>query len=266
MNWTMYWKTTKGKVKSKEVPTNDPMQLPDGVTDFEFVEHRTLQIPGKEPFVTKHTDERALKRLQFYAKHHKLSKFGCDLSKVRKMTPRQKLWMHHIIAEIENPPEYDVKLLQILIHLLYARIAGEITNPVLRVNMDGQVFKIKLYLNGQFRFGAMIVSRGKFLGRIHRNGDLDCKDSAVVDVLKKVNEDPLEHARQYGSRLGSCCFCGRVLTHSVSIELGYGPICADNWGMYHDYSDKELKNAVHVRREAADVDAVMAQIKEVLTR
>lgn len=32
---------------------------------------------------------------------------------------------------------------------------------------------------------------------------------------------------------GHCSFCQRELTDAGSLEVGYGPICADRWGLPH---------------------------------
>jgi len=36
-----------------------------------------------------------------------------------------------------------------------------------------------------------------------------------------------------GHKHGNCCFCCRDLTNAVSVHLGYGPICAEKYGLPH---------------------------------
>ena len=57
--------------------------------------------------------------------------------------------------------------------------------------------------------------------------------------LKAFAADPETVAAQYGSLTGNCCFCGRKLTDDRSTNVGYGPVCADkfglNWGKVNEF-------------------------------
>ena len=82
--------------------------------------------------------------------------------------------------------------------------------------------------------------RDMWYGRIVKGDDFekgrDCTD-AVVEFLKKFSADPVGEAAAYGKTTGNCCFCHKELTHQSSIEWGYGPICAEKWGLPHEYKD-----------------------------
>lgn len=53
----------------------------------------------------------------------------------------------------------------------------------------------------------------------------------LQQLIKKIAEKPEEHFKNNGQLHGNCCFCGITLTDPRSVEVGYGPICADNWGL-----------------------------------
>lgn len=53
----------------------------------------------------------------------------------------------------------------------------------------------------------------------------------VTDLLRKLVDDPVGYAAEYGRTVGSCCFCGLTLTTRRSKDAGYGPVCADKWGL-----------------------------------
>lgn len=55
--------------------------------------------------------------------------------------------------------------------------------------------------------------------------------STVEPHLKAFAENPEAVAAQYGSLTGDCCFCGRKLTDDRSTHVGYGPVCADKFGL-----------------------------------
>lgn len=48
--------------------------------------------------------------------------------------------------------------------------------------------------------------------------------------------NPLENAVAYGQAYSNCCFCGLELTNKASLQMGYGPICADNYGLPWSYT------------------------------
>ena len=78
---------------------------------------------------------------------------------------------------------------------------------------------------------------GEYLGKIDPQGRLHmayhARDSHgdVFQALTEFAEDPSAKAAAYGKETGICCFCCRELTDDRSVSVGYGPICADNWGL-----------------------------------
>lgn len=73
-------------------------------------------------------------------------------------------------------------------------------------------------------------------GRIDSDGlhrSRACPEAVVVR-LKAWNDDPdslVAEAKAYGHRTGCCCFCSTKLTTPESVTAGYGPICAERWGL-----------------------------------
>lgn len=71
-------------------------------------------------------------------------------------------------------------------------------------------------------------------GRITQDGVFHASrdaDPEVVDLVQEFCEDPVKAAREYGQKSGNCCFCAKTLTDVRSVEVGYGPVCADHWGL-----------------------------------
>lgn len=72
------------------------------------------------------------------------------------------------------------------------------------------------------------------LGEIRQAGlvDLRVPPSPAAGVLLAILEnDPADVARLHGQRTGRCCFCRKPLITNESVTMGYGPVCADNWGL-----------------------------------
>ena len=75
-----------------------------------------------------------------------------------------------------------------------------------------------------------------WFGRIDHNGRFIASQKAanrpdIGAALKCFAENPESAAGAYGRETGACCFCARELTDSRSVTLGYGPICAEKFGL-----------------------------------
>jgi hypothetical protein len=54
---------------------------------------------------------------------------------------------------------------------------------------------------------------------------------AVTAALASLAADPAAACSAYGHLTGACCFCRLPLTDARSVAVGYGPICAGNFGL-----------------------------------
>lgn len=79
------------------------------------------------------------------------------------------------------------------------------------------------------------VFRGPQYGRIVNGEYLRGKDASqeIVDAILAFDADPEATAKAYAKRVGSCSFCARTLVDPRSLAVGYGPICAENYGLPH---------------------------------
>ena len=80
--------------------------------------------------------------------------------------------------------------------------------------------------------------RGKWLGRVTKDGVLTAGPSGVpedvIEAARKVCQDPAAALGEYGRESGRCCMCNHSLSDDAdgkSIEMGYGPVCAKNYGL-----------------------------------
>lgn len=74
-------------------------------------------------------------------------------------------------------------------------------------------------------YGKLDMASKTFLGR-------NCP-TWVEEILDQLNANPQEFCATYGKKTGQCCFCALPLTDEVSVEFGWGPVCADNYGLPH---------------------------------
>lgn len=59
---------------------------------------------------------------------------------------------------------------------------------------------------------------------------------AIHALLVAFASDPQGESRRFARRSGRCCFCGQRLEDrdQISTVLGWGPVCARNWGLPHN--------------------------------
>lgn len=100
----------------------------------------------------------------------------------------------------------------------------------------------------------------RFHGWINATGfhvSRDCgPDTAsdIVTTLRDVELDPVAAAKLYGRQTSSCCMCGRHLDTSESVTAGYGPICADKYGLPWGHVSREAMDAGKVATLAAAME------------
>lgn len=78
------------------------------------------------------------------------------------------------------------------------------------------------------------------LARIDAAGNLFFSDdgrlvSDIHAMLEMFEESPLHFVLTHRGKRNWCCFCKRDLTDPISVAVGYGPICAGNYGLPHDH-------------------------------
>lgn len=82
----------------------------------------------------------------------------------------------------------------------------------------------------------------KFFGRIVRdeearkfrfqwNDRLPFLNQELKDIIQTIVTNPIEMCAVKGQKTVHCCFCQIELTSKASLAVGYGPICAEKWGL-----------------------------------
>ena len=88
--------------------------------------------------------------------------------------------------------------------------------------------------------GSIMVTDGRRFGENQFFGFIDLDgvfhhgkrcNPEVVELVTQFGDDPELVAMQYGRENHVCCFCMRGLTDKRSTDVGYGPVCADRYGL-----------------------------------
>ncbi|HEY2154451.1 MAG TPA: DUF6011 domain-containing protein [Isosphaeraceae bacterium] len=163
-----------------------------------------------------------------------------------RMSARQVDWLVFIAAEevaraTRPEPEVIPGELDRLVDLFHA-VATRLKYPGITLSTeDGRDVSLKLCGSRSRYAGSIAVSNGKkygdpagvFYGYLRPDGRWDerASDAQVTDLLRRLAADPVGVAGEYGRLSGNCCFCRLSLTDERSVAVGYGPICADKWGL-----------------------------------
>lgn len=101
----------------------------------------------------------------------------------------------------------------------------------MQIDVDGVQFTISAAPATGKNPGCLYVKRGEdYLGKIYPNASYQ-GNLNHIEALRKLDENPVDRAIMHGKQTGYCCFCGIALTDPRSVAMGYGPICAGNWGL-----------------------------------
>lgn len=87
----------------------------------------------------------------------------------------------------------------------------------------------------------------------------------IVKALTNFIQNPAETANVYGKVTSNCCFCGLTLTAEESVTAGYGPICAENYGLPWGAIDKEVTEIVEQIDFGPQDEDLLSRLDEPLT-
>lgn len=210
-------------------------------TNIPFFAAREAQIAAQAPALDALADA-------YDALSTKDQSFAESLLKASKRGPlsdKQLYWVKKLAERATSPvaTKERVDLSRVANLFLTAAKAG-LKNPSIRIGG----LKLSPAKATSANYGSIYVKNGsQYLGKISGAGDWtpvrDQGDAPAVAFAKvqKFSCDPVGAAAAEGHATGDCCFCGKELTDAGSIEVGYGPICAENYGLPHNPAGKALK-------------------------
>jgi len=95
---------------------------------------------------------------------------------------------------------------------------------------------LRLSLAGEHskNFGAIYVQYcGDYVGKIMDNVFMPILSAPqdAINILMSIADNPRQSAIEHGKMSNHCSMCNKELTDDHSIEVGYGKVCASNWGL-----------------------------------
>ena len=118
---------------------------------------------------------------------------------------------------------------------LFTRAATHLRYPAMHLrSKNGDKIRIYLATKGYIA----ITLNGEYIGKLPAaDKNIILYDSPLFNHNELINEldtllsNPISESALQGKEYGRCCFCNRELDNEGSIFHGYGPICAENWGL-----------------------------------
>ena len=165
------------------------------------------------------------------------------------LSPKQEEWVNIIITENLEAPTAIKPTVTGLTRVIeiFDAAAEKLKYPKLVVQFaDGSDFKLSRAGSKSKHNGCVQLTDGgpfgsnKYFGRITREGELvlhrdgKVREVELTSIMKSMTTDLGTFAKMYGHKSGNCCFCNTPIgegNDQRSVDAGYGPVCADNYGL-----------------------------------
>ncbi len=210
------------------------------------MQNREFTVKG-ETFTSAHTHLSAMAALKAAVQNKKTkSSFARSLvaqcEQNGRLSEKQWPWVHKLAMDLDNPaPQRQLEDTNYhgIVELLN-RAQGNLKRPKITVKIDGLEFRVSLAGDRASVPGSVNVTdlggfnENTWYGRIHKDGRLEASrhmTQEIPDRLEALNSNPVGFASGYGRMTGACCFCASKLSTPESVTEGYGPKCAENWGL-----------------------------------
>lgn len=112
---------------------------------------------------------------------------------------------------------------------LFNRAAESLRYPAINFTLAGRRIRIYRATKGYIA----IKVDGEYVGKLV-SADAPILLYSAKELLPEIDtvlSSPISESALRGKEYGRCCFCSRELDNEGSIQHGYGPICAEKWGL-----------------------------------
>ena len=167
------------------------------------------------------------------------SSFGRDLAakfnKWGNLSEARRFWLHRVATpEAQAPPvEVDASAIE----AIFATASAKLKFPKFILTRGPVTLKVAKAGPRSKHHGSITVAAPEFgagwFGVI-KDGAFHPSRGATPEVVQLVKDfaaDPAKVAAEHGHASGNCCFCRRELTTTESLAAGFGPVCAENFGL-----------------------------------
>lgn len=163
-----------------------------------------------------------------------------------RLSDKQLAWVDTLTQRVTNPAPAPAPAVQVNVQRIqdmFDRAGKTLKRIKVKLqSVEGQPVAFGRAGPASKYAGQILVTDGgpfganKYFGRIDVNGDFHATRQANADVVALVQEfaaEPEATAGKYGRLTGACSFCNHSLKDARSTQLGYGPVCAQRFGLVH---------------------------------
>ena len=185
---------------------------------------RSIQNPKTgESIETRLSDTEAVELLK-----QRGNDFGRKMAEAYpKVSQCQHFWLMKLASELRPVFSLPDGSYDRLSRLFLMAFDHGLKQPRIRYKTPEGTFRVEL------RGDRIFVHCGhNRLGVVLQDGTFDgiMSDRQML-LFTTLCLDPITAAALWGKKMNRCCFCGLELSDERSVAMGYGPICADNWGL-----------------------------------
>lgn len=165
-----------------------------------------------------------------------------------KQTPYVFKLLQKAIGTVEPAAPMSLEVGRILTMFNKAKQKLKLPKVVFKTNFG----VVRMWIQGKAAKypGSVAITLDKlWMGRVHTDGKFqtgvnfqtfDGREK-FVDLMVAFSKNPEEVASHYGKLHSKCIFCMKGLNDPKSLAMGYGPICADTYGL--DWGSVKLTTA-----------------------
>jgi uncharacterized protein DUF6011 len=176
--------------------------------------------------------------------------FATSLLRHAKPSQDQEFWIFKMAEDFKNPPSAQRVTVkggegfQRVAKLFATALANGLNRRAIRLQTsDGGAVKLTPASESGKNAGFIYIKlNGEYMGKVSPEGQFSpvaaCTES-LRGFVAEFGNNTVQMARQFGRMTSSCCFCGRNLDTAESNAVGYGPICAEKYGLPWGYATVE---------------------------
>lgn len=173
------------------------------------------------------------------------SNFANSIANTMRISDKQQFWIDKLVTEgqarRDNKQEKPAATLVLEpLANFFSQAANHLKYPKIQLRHQSKTVLIKRAGTRSKHAGSLFINDGtgfggKYYGKIDTTGGVfltkDGEQMDLLPLLTALANNPAEIAAEHGRLTGNCCFCLKELTDERSTSVGYGPICADHWGL-----------------------------------
>ena len=188
------------------------------------------------------------------------------IERIEGPSDKQAAWAHKVAVDMITPKRNEAQrsaalpdeALRPVLAMLQRAAEAQKRLPLIKLTATDDAGAAQPVVIKLRKAGGATVTDGRpygdntLFGFISDSGDYRptrANSAEVESILCELAADPSKVAGQHGVATGDCCFCRRALTDKRSRSVGYGPVCADRFGV--PYGDTSVADAADAAAKEA---------------